>query len=144
MDDDLKPRSIKIGEERWQRWQVAAKARGVSLTAMIIERVETPTLADDMLTKADVAKDAEIAALQTDVASLKRDLAKRPLAVERHHLNEVTRPSMTRIDPAAPANPASEKEVAKILPLTGDQFPRQLTWAQKKQLAASKGKGKRP
>lgn len=42
MDDDLKPRSIKIGEERWQRWQSEAKARGVSLTALIIERMDAP------------------------------------------------------------------------------------------------------
>lgn len=55
MDDDLKPRSVKIGSQRWARWMAEAKARSMPLTALIIERMDVA---------GSEAKDIEIAALK--------------------------------------------------------------------------------
>ena len=147
--DVAKPRSIKVTDAMWLAWQGLAKSKGISVASLIIGGVEAvPVLHRQIAELAEAgdaargllaAKDGEIAALQTDVANLKRELAKRPLAVERHHLNEVTRPSMTPIDPS---DPTSEKVVAKVLPVAGVQFERQPTWWEKKQMQAP-AKGKR-
>lgn len=77
--DDLKPRSIKVGDERWARWQAAAKAQRVSLTALIIERMETPVEGDapvelrESLTFALATRDAEIAELKRRLSGEQAD-----------------------------------------------------------------------
>jgi hypothetical protein len=86
------------------------------------------------------AAQSEIVALQDDVARLKRELATRPvMAPLERPVGAVTKKGVV---PYVDADPSSEKVVAAILPVTGDQFPRQLTWQQKRDLAENK-KGKR-
>ena len=54
-----------------------------------------------------------------------------------------SRPVAPASVPFAPPDPTSEKVVAKVLPVAGVQFERQLTWWEKKQQQEAKGKGKR-
>ena len=42
MADELRARSIKIGDAMWKRWQDAAAAAKMSLTALIVQRMEEP------------------------------------------------------------------------------------------------------
>lgn len=67
MSGDLKPRSLKISDLMWVAWQARAKVRGISLTALIIERMENDT-------------QVRIAVLEADKASL-NDLLENALAI---------------------------------------------------------------
>lgn len=43
MADEIKPRSIKVSDATWARWQTEAKALCVSVTALIIMRMNAAT-----------------------------------------------------------------------------------------------------
>lgn len=53
-DDNLKPRSMKIGTARWMRWQAEARERGIPLTALIIERMEMPNSLENTTMPRDI------------------------------------------------------------------------------------------
>lgn len=130
--------------------EALAKTRGVTVSALCLEGVQAvvnrgPEVVAPQSSKArpsmqQIRRPAMKSAEPTS-AVLDRSLAilmgeptpdgtkPRP---ERHHLNEVTRPSMTRIEP---------KPVAAVLPVTGTEFPARPVYLRGQDPA--KGKGKR-
>jgi hypothetical protein len=93
-----------------------------------------------------------IAALRADLLPLSRDEGRSPpsarnMPVKGHHLrvdalflaHRHAAIRSPRDDPGRIEDPASEKSVAQVLPVTGTEFPEQLTYWQKLQLK-SKGK----
>lgn len=96
--------------------EALAKTRGVTVSALCLEGVQ-----------AIVNRGPEVVAPQSSKARPSMQQMRRPATKsveptpdgtkprpERHHLNEVTLPSMTRIEP---------KPVAAVLPVTGTEFP---------------------
>lgn len=71
--DVAKPRSIKVTNAMWTDWQVRAGNEGVSVAALIIDRMAAPKPARG-------PKQADLDAALAEVANLKRELAKRPIA----------------------------------------------------------------
>lgn len=63
----LRIRCIKISDEMWEGWRSRSGAVGLSITAMIIERMEAPIVVDDTF-----------AVLRDEIAILKQQLANRP------------------------------------------------------------------
>lgn len=136
----------------WERWQAAAGPGGV--TALITKRMdEHPDIAGRLLATLDRAIDAEeklaeaqqrLAELSGANVDLEREIAMWKARAERvEHpivLARAQRPSVR------PVEISSDKPIASIMPVTGTQFPRQLTDWQRRQLKP-KGvdkKGKKP
>lgn len=74
----MKPRSIKVEEEQWQRWGAEAAEAGVDRSAFIRRAVDAYSVADKVEVPEDLAAaQRTIDSLTADVAHLKRELAMR-------------------------------------------------------------------
>lgn len=129
MASDLKHRSIKISNPMWERWQRQASAAGVSVTALIVRSMD----------RAPADKSGSLQAAMKSVEEFSRqvDDLTRALDAER----KKPKPSIDH-GTVRTADLSSPKAGTAALPVTGDRFPKQLTWWQKKELAGSKGKAK--
>lgn len=96
-----------------EAWEARAQAAGMSVGALIIQRMERR---DEPNPRTAVASSPLPPAVR---ASLRRTMS-RPIL-------------------KAPDAP-SDKPVAAVLPVVGTEFPRQLTWWEKEQVRKGKGK----
>lgn len=125
--DDLKPRSIKIGETTWRRWQAEAKARGIGVTALIIERM-------------DGGEGSFSAVKARDVFMGKPTKTAKKKATN----GDETKPGPLREDVPGyrltRSPPHDLKPVASILPVTGTVFPGRAVYQRGQDPTKAKGK----
>lgn len=144
--------------------RIGAAAREMSVAAVVIEAIEhyadaadeteALTAERDLAQSALAVKDETIRTLTAlgeplvaRVRGLQEEIAAKDAkidALEKAIVMGSGRSSGPLPKPIAPADPTSEKAVAKVLPVAGTQFDRQPTWWEKKQQQApTKGKDKR-
>ena len=120
-----------------EAWKARAAIGGTSVASLIVQSMEASRIDAQSLAVALTKSEAEVAALQTDVANLKRELAKRPIAtraviqpmdLEAAKRNAIRRPLT---DPPV---------VASVLPVTGTEFPGRPVYLRGQAPAKSKGK----
>ncbi len=103
--------SLKLPTELLDRLKAKAEASGTTVTALLIDGVT-----------GDAKRDPRVAELEAALVAQKALTAKWQKAAQS---------VMPMVD---------RKRVADLLPVAGDQFPEQMTWWQKQQLAKTKGR----
>lgn len=120
--------TVRLSDELHEQLKERATALGQSVSALVISRLTASEIAP-VVSGAVAGPDPRIATLAAEVATLTEALVK-------------SRKVAQSLMPMADRKPerGSGKIVADVLPVAGDQFPKQLTWWQKQQATKAKGK----